>query len=294
MFTQFFGNYLLNEGLVTPEQLVEGLQEKKNTRMKLGVLAINAGYMTASQVERVHEMQSKMDKRIGDIAVELGYLTEDQLMELLKAQQPFGYLLLGQALVDRGYISNAQFEHAIKAYKEKYSLTDQEIAANEISKVDVLIQSHCDFSSTSHPSLYKEFVSLLMNDLVRFVGDDFTPLAPVKELDTTGLLFSRQDVVGEFTTNTQIIASESAMIEFATRYAGEEITELNEYVEASAQDFINLNNGLFIVNVSNEEQIELKLTPPTSLTKAGADECKNCLILPFQYPFGVVYFSITL
>lgn len=293
MFTQFFGNYLLNEGLVTPEQLVEGLQEKKNTRMKLGVLAINAGYMTASQVERVHEMQSKMDKRIGDIAVELGYMTEEQVMELLHSQ-PLGYLLLGQALVDKGFITNTQFEDAINAYKKKYSLTDEEIAANEDSKIDELIQSFCDFTATSHPSLYKEFVSLLMNDLVRFVGDDFTPLAPVKELDTTDLLFSRQDVVGEFATNTQILGTESAMIEFATRYAGEEITELNEYVEASAQDFINLNNGLFIVNVSNEEQIELKLTPPTSLVAAGPDECKNCLILPFQYPFGVIYFTITL
>lgn len=101
MFTQFFGNYLLNQKLVTPEQLVDALQEKQNTRMKLGVLAINAGYMTASQVERVHELQSKMDKRIGDIAVELGYMTEDQVMELLHAQ-PLGYLLLGQALVDKG------------------------------------------------------------------------------------------------------------------------------------------------------------------------------------------------
>ena len=44
MITQFFGNYLLNEHLVTPNQLIEALQEKNNTRLKLGVLAINAGY----------------------------------------------------------------------------------------------------------------------------------------------------------------------------------------------------------------------------------------------------------
>ena len=30
------------------------------------------------------------------------------------------------------------------------------------SKIDELIQSFCDFTATSHPSLYKEFVSLLL------------------------------------------------------------------------------------------------------------------------------------
>lgn len=293
MFTQFFGNYLLNEKLVTPEQLVCGLQEKKNTRMKLGVLAINAGYMTASQVERVHEMQSKMDKRIGDIAVELGYMTEDQVMELLHSQ-PLGYLLLGQALVDKGYMTNTQFEDAINSYKEKYSLTDEDIADNENKKIDTLINSLCDFSKTANPSLYREFVSLLMNNLIRFVGDDFTPLEPLLSLDGSLFKCTTQGINGEFTSNTSILSEEKTLIEFATRYSGEELTELDEYVEASAQDFINLHNGLFTVNVSNNQQIELKLTPPTPLADAKSEDYVNTLILPFQFPFGIVYFGISL
>ena len=57
MFTQFFGNYLLNQRLVSPEQLTEALELQKTTRLKLGVLAINAGYMTAAQVDEVHNAQ---------------------------------------------------------------------------------------------------------------------------------------------------------------------------------------------------------------------------------------------
>lgn len=296
MFTQFFGNYLLNQNLVTPKQLIDGLQEKKNTRMKLGVLAINAGYMTASQVERVHEMQSKMDKRIGDIAVELGYMTDEQVMELLHSQ-PLGYLLLGQTLVDKGYMTNTQFEDSINSYKEKYSLTDDDITSNEVSKIEKLITTLCDFSNTSNPALYEDYVSLLMNNLVRFVGDDFTPLKPLEPKDLekiTGLKLSTQDIIGEFSTGTSVLGDSKTLIEFATRYAGEEITEMNEYVEASAQDFINLHNGLFTVNISNNQQIELKLTPPTPLVDADVKNCKKALILPFQYPFGIIYFGITL
>lgn len=293
MFTQFFGNYLLNQKLVTPEQLVDALQDKKNTRMKLGVLAINAGYMTASQVERVHELQSKMDKRIGDIAVELGYMTEEQVMELLHAQ-PLGYLLLGQALVDKGYMDNGTFENAINAYKEKYSLTDEDIASNTDSKMETLVTSLCDFSKTSNSVLYQEFVSLLINNLIRFVGDDFTPLTPEYSINSTSFKSTSQNINGEFSTETKIFADEATLIEFASRYAGEEITELNEYVEASGQDFLNLHNGLFTVNVSNNQQIELKLTPPTPLAGLTPNDVEHCLILPFQYPFGTIRISISL
>jgi CheY-specific phosphatase CheX len=293
MFTQFFGNYLLNQKLVTPEQLVDALQDKKNTRMKLGVLAINAGYMTASQVERVHELQSKMDKRIGDIAVELGYMTEEQVMELLHAQ-PLGYLLLGQALVDKGYMDNASFENAINSYKEKYSLTDEDIASNENSKMESLVTSLCDFSKTSNPALYEEFVSLLINNLIRFVGDDFTPLEPEYSINSTSFKSTSQCINGEFSTETKLFADETTYIEFASRYSGEEISELNEYVEASGQDFLNLHNGLFTVNVSNNQQIELTLTPPTPLSGLTPNDVDNCLILPFQYPFGTVRISISL
>ena len=74
MFSQFFGAYLLNEGKVTKEQLAKALDEKKNTRMRLGVLAINDGLMTAEQVEHVNLTQQTVDKLFGDLAVDLGYL----------------------------------------------------------------------------------------------------------------------------------------------------------------------------------------------------------------------------
>ena len=43
MFTQFFGNYLLNSGLVSPEKLSDALGRLSETKLRLGVLAINAG-----------------------------------------------------------------------------------------------------------------------------------------------------------------------------------------------------------------------------------------------------------
>ena len=293
MFTQFFGNYLLNEKLVTPEQLVDALQEKKNTRLKLGVLAINAGYMNATQVEKAHMEQTKRDMRFGDICVDLGFLTEEQVDELLGAQK-VGYLLLGQALVDKGYMDNATFESAINAYKTKYSLTDTDIVDGTSSKIDELITSLCDFSSTDNEELYTEFISLLFNNLIRFVGDDFTPLEPLSVLNATDKTYqTTQGITGSFAADTSIIADEDVMIAFASRYADEELTSFDEYVSAAACDFINLHNGLFTVNVSNSKEIELRLTPPMTEKGIAATD-KKTFILPVCYPFGTVSFTITL
>lgn len=293
MFTQFFGNYLLNQNLVTPEQLIDGLQAKSNTRMKLGVLAINAGYMTASQVEMVHMKQSTMDKRFGDIAVECGFVTSEQVDELL-SQQPQGYLLLGQAFVDKGYMTNAQFEDSIRAYKEKYSLSDEDLNEGEDAKSDIMIDSLIDLSDSSNPVLYKQYIALMMNNLIRFTGDDYTPLEPEFKIDSDSELYiTTQDITGEFNAKTALIADEKTLINFACRYSGEELTEMDEYVDASACDFMNLHNGLFTVNVSNEHEMELKLTPPSTTKGVHAEDLNNIIILPIQYPFGIVKFLIT-
>lgn len=292
MFTQFFGNYLLNENLVTPEQLIEGLQAKSSTRMKLGVLAINAGYMSSSQVEMVHMKQSMMDKRFGDIAVELGFVTSEQIDELL-SQQPQGYLLLGQAFVDKGYMTNAQFEDAIKNYKEKYSITDDDMNEAEKNNSANLVNSLIDLSTTSSPDMYREYIVLLMNNLIRFTGDDFTPLHPETEVVACADSYiTTQDVTGQFNISTSIVADEDTLIKFASKYAGEEITEMNEYVSAAACDFLNIHNGLFTVNISNSQQVELRLTPPDTV-KGISDTINNVIVIPVQYPFGVIKFVIS-
>ena len=54
MYAQFFGNFLLNEGVINSEQLLEILKTQTDVKVKLGTLAMAAGYMTASEVERIH------------------------------------------------------------------------------------------------------------------------------------------------------------------------------------------------------------------------------------------------
>ena len=296
MFSQYYGNYLLNSNTITSAQLLDALQKKNETRMKLGVLAINAGYMTAGQVENVHKQQAIKNMRIGDLAVAMGYMTNAQVEELLCAQTP-GYLLLGQTLVDLGYLSNEQFETSINAYKEKYSITDADMnnasASTSNSMAETLLSGIAD-DNMKH--LYSVYISLLINDLVRFVGADFTVLAcDAKDIPSDAKYYATQDVTDNDKTliKTSIAASDKALLEFATRYAEEPVTEVDEYAYASLCDFVNLQNGLYTVNLSNEEGLEYKLTPPEYNDTFNAGSLDKPICLKLMYPFGDVYYTLS-
>ena len=77
------------------------------------------------------------------------------------------------------------------------------------------------------------------------------------------------------------------------RYADEEFSTFDEFVEASACDFMNLHNGLFTVNVSNDHEIELTLTPPVTVKGSTCEGFTEAIALPIQYTFGTVTFVIT-
>lgn len=290
MFTQFFGNYLLHNGLVSSENLSEALQSMKSTRLKLGVLAINAGYMTAAQVEKAHIEQQRVDKRIGDVMVEMGFLTKDQVEELLKTQ-PSGHLLLGQALVDKGYMTNEQFENALTTYKTENSISDSDLADGSDKASKKLVEHFYTFGINNNSAYMTNYVSLLFKNLIRFIGDDFTPLdatavtAPIKNCVV-------QKMGGGIDAVTVIAADDNTMVAFASRFAKEELTEKDEYTQACVSEFINLNNGLFAVNMSNDNNIEVKLQPQYVCEEFAVDEINSACVIPFCFPFGTVNFIV--
>ena len=294
MFTQFFGSYLLNKQIISADNLIKAMEQKNTTRVKLGVLAINAGYMTAKQVDAVHRKQATVDKRIGDIAVEMGYLTEAQVEELLSSQKT-GCLLLGQALVDMGCLTNEEFENVLKSYKSENGLSDKDFTAEDNSKASEVISSFYNLAGTAadNAEYYSEYVNILFKNLIRFVGDDFAPLASASLSDDDTAVF--QNIGGGFEAVTSIAMGDNAAVEFASRYSEEELSENDEYTKDVISEFLNLNNGLFNVTISNLGGKELSLTPQTigTAAQAGAVTGKFTLNIPVAFSFGIVIFSIT-
>jgi hypothetical protein len=259
VFTQYFGQYLLNKGYLNLEQLHDGLEHQKETRLKLGVLAVNSGYMSADEADKVNEAQKRLDKRFGELAVDMGYLKQDQVEELLSSQK-FGHLLLGQALVDKGYMTLQEFEKAINEYKKDYSISDNGFEAIQRDDVDEMVNTFIKFEGSKNEKLLKGYLALFTRNIIRFI-DTEAIISEVAKLEEYECKFTaKQDIKGEINLTTFIEAEENSFIKFASKYAEEELSSVDEMVEASVGEFLNLHNGIFAVNMSNEG-LDLEMTP---------------------------------
>ena len=288
MYTQFFGNFLLNNNYVSIESLNNAMKTQAETKLKLGVLAINSGYMTAQQVEKVHNMQQKVDKRFGDLAVTMGYLSEEKVTELLNKQQP-GYLLLGQTLFDNGNISPTNLEKAIIEYKEKYSISDSDIEDEQVLKLKEIIDDFYGLNNDNSLKIEKDYISLLFNNLIRFIGTDFIP----QKAETMDNYHSDnafvQSIDGAFDAVTAISASDDVIKKLASRYADEDISD-DKYAMATVSEFLNLQNGLFAVNLSNSNNIEISLKPQEIISDLNINNKSRIICIPFEFSFGAVNF----
>ena len=290
MFAQFFGGYLFNHKLCTAEDLTQAFEAKKHTRLRLGVLAINAGLMTAEQVEHVNITQQSVDKRFGDLAVELGYVTADDVEKLL-AQQPTDYLLLGQTLVNNGALTNAEFEKALKDYKTENQITD-DISDNQTETLHNLINEFYHFDNDENARICTDYVTLLFKNLIRFIGDDFTPMeaSVIKNFAAEHIVI--QKINGKYNAEACIATDSKTYMAFAERFAKESFTEVDDFVNATAGEFLNVNDGLFVVNESNEHGVELTLTPQEFLANGELALSGTAFCIPVNYPFGKLNFII--
>lgn len=257
MFSQYFGQYLLNRGLVTPEQLYQALVAQQEAHVKLGVLAISSGVLTPEQAEEIHQEQTRQDKRFGEIAVEKGYLTQEQLDKLLATQKK-GHLLLGQALIDAKILNLGQLGNALKDYQEEYSLTDEQFTAVQGGDFALLLKKALNLDEQNE--VLNDYLSLFAKNMIRFVSAQAWLTAGEHREGTVGEWSVVQRITGSHPLTTAIAGTERVLVELASRFAKEEIQSLDELGQASVAEFLNLHNGLFLVNMSNRGT-ELKLEP---------------------------------
>jgi len=292
MLTQFFGSYLIDKNIITPKQLLEALRHKNTHSKKLGDLAVSAGYMSQEEADEVHTMQTQSDKKFAEIAVHMGYLTVAQADELINAQHT-GYLLLGNSIIALGFCSQETISKAIADYEFDYQLSFSTILNSDNDKQSEMIQNYYHFPDIDNVSPIRDYATLILKDLIRFIGGDFRLLSKIDQIPSTlpNMLEVKQSLSGDVNLDTAIIGYWDFMIQFAARYACVEFDELDDFADASLQDFLNLHNGIYTVNMSNQHGIECDLSP--TMTQNFVAEGKWDFILPIEFTFGTIYFCFS-
>lgn len=291
MYTQFLGNYLLQKGIVSQEQLFNAMARLSQTHIKLGTIAIHEGLMTANEVDECLYIQTREDKRFGEIAIERGYLEEPQVSELLNKQTP-EFLLLGQNLVEDGVFSYEELERIMFDYKNENELYDLSLDVENQDVIENIISKFFVMAEIPPNELNIMYLELMFNSLIRFIGEDFTPLSPMVLEEFPVTFGVSQKILTEHEIETHVDCDRETAIAFASRYAKEDFMEFNEYIAAAMEDFLNLHNGLYIVNVSNLLSKDISLTPPEIIEDGVLYGPNKCVDFPVAYPFGTVHLLI--
>ncbi len=284
MFSQFFGQFLLNKGHLTSAELLQVLDQTAKTHVKLGTMAISEKLLTPAQVDEIHAIQGREDKRFGQIAIEQQYLTADQLDALLAAQKNEHHQMV-QVLFDKGIFNLEQLNAIMEDYRESNSLDDAALEALKNGEVDTYVDIFLNLHEAFDAGTCRDYVALYLKNFIRFIDRNirFEPLQRAEDYTATYLV--TQALEGSKRIVTGIGGTGEAFMQLASRFAQEPEEEIEDIMEDAVGEFLNLQNGLFTVNMS-DKGVELEMDPQIYLTRALLCGSQTYYVLPVIAPWG--------
>ena len=258
MFTQLFGNYLLEQSVITADKQKSLINEMKDIRVKMGTIAVADGLLTEAQADEINHEQTQKDRRFGDIAVEKGYLTDTQVSEIL-IKQGDAAMKYFQLLTDKAGLTMGDIEAHLREFQKKHGFTDDELEALKKDDIDSIIALFAIVRDTK----ITDMASLVMRNITRFLTSDFYFGRMKKVTDYSYTMLAGQKAVGDATVYLGFsTASElDGITTLAKLYAkGVTISGSDEIYDAVCE-FSNLNNGLFASALS-QNGTYIDMEPP--------------------------------
>ncbi len=117
MSVKFFGQFLMEKSVITPQQLMEAVEFQESANTMFGDYAVSKGYLTKEDVAKLQAQQQQADMMFGEIAVTLGVLNQEQVDEIL-IRQKNDHVYIGAALVKKGYIAPDALVKQLAEFKE--------------------------------------------------------------------------------------------------------------------------------------------------------------------------------
>ena len=116
MAVKFFGQFLVETGVVSREDLLKAIDLQEASNLKFGEIAALLGILSDEDIEKIHNAQRTDDLRFGDIALKLGLINREQMQEILTRQKN-GHIYIGEALVKVGALGREELDQQLKAFQ---------------------------------------------------------------------------------------------------------------------------------------------------------------------------------
>ena len=248
MNTKLFGQFLLEKGYVTREQLLDGIAEQRASTATLGDLAVATGMLSVRDVDAIGLRQLAEDEPFSQAAVNLGLLTEAQLADLLHPHSA-ERLLLGQILLSFGYIDEETLREALDAHSTESSEDDSDLVRH--------------FKGSELAGIGAMCISVLRSVFKEAVGApvSFQPVPAVKAVSVGQSVWSQAIKHGpdEFILALQIAAEEACTI--ASAVLDMPMEHFNDLAQDATCEFLNMVTGHVAANLQGPE-LETSAKPP--------------------------------
>ena len=279
MAVRFFGQYLLENGVIDAKQLLAAISYQEKTNLKFGDTAISLGLLTQEQLASIFALQRTKDLRTGEAALELGFLSQDQIDQVLRAQKN-SHVMIGEALVSTGALEKDQLERHLAAFKidqEPYRVAEGIPEAN-------------DPTGVGRPAvdLALKFLLRLANFNMKLIGVRVGAL----EEPTLPTYTARVAFTGDTEGEIALRASTSICARIASAMLGEPVSPENTSTVLDAtSEFLNVVGGNLSAAVARAGK-KLELAAPRHGELPAPVGSQHMLVAKFGAPEGEVDFVV--
>ena len=259
MFSQLFGSYLVQRGVLAEFQQLKIQEHLSETRVKLGTSAVLAGYMTGEQADEINDLQTENNKKFGELAVEKGYLSSEQIDELLKSQgNEFSKYI--DFLTCK--LSLSEIEAYIKEFAQEEGFSKDDIKSLKEDNLQTLVDLYCATSD----KYVEQLISIVVNNIMRLVSTDFFfgRMIKITNFEYDSLVVLGLD--GDLRMQLGFLAREETLgiDSLAQDYAMDVSLFNRDEIFDAIGEFANLNLGLLSASITDKLNCEIK-TPKVYL-----------------------------
>lgn len=276
MGNRYFSQYLLNAGVLDAGNISDVMPKSAHAVPQLHILAMQQHLLSESQVEELSTADDVVK------TLEEAKMLSDAQIESLKNTVPGRDARVAQTLLDEHIADLKTIERCFREYDNDELHPIKDAVKKIVSKYEEM---------NPVADIYGEYTEMFVGALQRFMNTDAVVLTEATDLDFAGTRIVSQSMGGQLSLAVAVLAKNQMFLEMARRYSGEDLTELDELAEDSLAEFINVLNGLYIVNLSGRD-LDMDLDMPRSSQDVGPT-ASNLIAMRIVTDFGsfVIYLA---
>jgi CheY-specific phosphatase CheX len=274
MSVKFFGQFLIERGVVTPKKLFEAIALQGAKNAGFGATAVRLGFLTHDQALLIAEKQKTVDKLFGEIALQERLLTEAQIEQVLTYQKN-SHVHIGEALVLTKALSREQLERELAAFnKEQEAFRLERLGLGKEVKHAALIEATADLTR-----------KLLMR-VARITARLGKPI-PLASAPLSAEIIVSLSVTGGCLADIALLANRSVAAEMTRGLLGAFASKAlsDEQLADGTREFLNLIGGNVVAKLA-QQGLLCEISPPRS-HKGPLDPKASGYLCPLHYPEGV-------